>query len=239
MQRCMTLFALLALLPVAFAAKIDAVGTLTDGAGFTVKPADFHLKVTKNGNLITDTCYEVPQPCGGKVTCKKVDAGLCDAISTEGITVVNAGKSESLDITWNNGSFVDVVEGKEIMITPVNAKVKLCFAKESTLDRPWRKFKADVGSNKQCIPKAIDTVKWTEGKKKWTVKSMVPRCKAYLRVFAMNADGKHAYYSDSDIFQINGYDGLEPSITIGAVIMSIISLGTLVAYFGYTIMKQD
>ena len=235
MQRCKTLFALLALLPVAFSVKIDAAVKLTDGDA-EVYPAEIDLKVTKGGNAITPGCEEVAS-CGGKVTCKPVEAGNCGAISSEGITVVNAGKNEKLTITWSTTELV--VNGTTESVMPVDAKLKMCFAKESTADRPWRKFNANVGKNKQCVPKAIDTVKWSVGKKEWTVKSMVPRCKAYLRVFALNAEGVHTHFSDSDIFQVNGYDGLEPSITIGGVIMSIVSLSILIGYFTYTVMKKQ
>jgi len=230
MQRCKTLFALLALLPVAFAAtKIDALNPLTDG-GDTVTPAEFILSVkTKGGEAINPNCTEVGDSCGGKVTCNGLTE--CGKLSSEGITVVSAGKDEGLNITWDTGA----IEGD----MPVDAKLKLCFAKESTADRPWRKFKADVGKNKQCVPKAIDTVKWAKGYKVWTCKSAVPRCKAYIRVFAMDKDGKHTHFSDTDIFQINGYDGLEPGITIGGVIMSIVSLSILIGYFTYSVMKKQ
>jgi len=242
MQRCKTLFALLALLPVAFAAtKADAETDLKDG-DLTVIPADFILSanVTKDGvvgDMIFADCTE--STCSGKVTCNGIQ--LCDKLSTEaseiddktipGITVVPAGKDEGLKITWDPTE----IEG----VMPEKAKLKLCFAKESTADRPWRKFKADVGKNKQCVPKAIDTVKWVDGSKVWTCKSAVPRCKAYIRVFAMDKDGKHTHFSDTDIFQINGYDGLEPGITIGGVIMSIVSLAILIGYFTYTITKKQ
>lgn len=231
MQRCKTLFALLALLPVAFAAtKIDASNALKDGDD-EVKAAEFGLTAVNKETLepINGACVEVGD-CGGKVTCN--GNTLCDKLSTEGITVVSAGKDEGLKITWDTGA----IEGESV--PPVEAKLKLCFAKESTADRPWRKFKADVGKNKQCVKKEIDTVPWTDGSKVWTCKSAVPRCKAYIRVFAMK-DGKHTHFSDTDIFQINGYDGLEPGITIGGVIMSIVSLVILIGYFTYTVMKKQ
>jgi len=234
MQRCKTLFALLALLPVAFAATelhIDAKTPLKDG-DLTVKNATFGLTavIKSNGVAINGACVESEDSgCYGKVTCNGIQ--LCDKLSSEGITVVSAGKDEGLNITWDTGA----IEGD----MPVDAKLKLCFAKESTADRPWRKFKADVGKNKQCVPKAIDTVKWAKGYKVWTCKSAVPRCKAYIRVFAMDKDGKHTHFSDTDIFQINGYDGLEPGITIGGVIMSIVSLSILIGYFTYSVMKKQ
>jgi len=244
MQRCKTLFALLALLPVAFAATelhIDAKTPLKDG-DLTVKNATFGLTavIKSNGVAINGACVESTESgCYGKVTCNGIQ--LCDKLSTEaseiddktipGITVVPAGKDEGLKITWDPTE----IEG----VMPEKAKLKLCFAKESTADRPWRKFKADVGKNKQCVKKEIDTVPWEKGSKVWTCKSAVPRCKAYIRVFAMNKDGKHTHFSDTDIFQINGYDGLEPGITIGGVIMSILSLAILVGYFTYTITKKQ
>lgn len=176
------------------------------------------------------------------VTCQVAGNKEQDDTDKEGIKVFHAGKSEKITVTWPSRE--EAIADANITGVIAMAKVKLCFTKESLIDRPWRKFKDDVEKNKQCVPKAIDTLDWSldsglPNSKTWTIKSMVPRCTAYLRVFALDKDDNYLLYGDTDIFQINGYDGLTPGITIGSIILSIVSIGILGGYFLYTIMKKD
>mmetsp|Transcript_27001 Transcript_27001/g.51076 ORF Transcript_27001/g.51076 Transcript_27001/m.51076 type:complete len:219 (-) Transcript_27001:283-939(-) len=176
----------------------------------------------------------------------KCDLMSCDVKDSpdcaEGLSVFKAGEDplEKLSITFKNGG-----GGDWSKVT--NYQVKACFSDPSISDRPWRKKKDEISKNKQCLKKDIDSADWdspstSEITIHWEVKSSIPKAVYYVRVFAKDADGNHVAYGDSDVtsgfFKVSGYDGLEPGIVAGAVILSVLSWAILIGYFAYTTFFQ-
>jgi hypothetical protein len=171
--------------------------------------------------------------------CLNANPVVCPpGVDTDEITVLAAGVNQGLTIGWPTTGIVTSDGGEPVV--PAKAEVKLCFSLEHIVDRPWRKFKNEVKDNKQCVPKEIDTLDWAVGTKAWTVKSSVPRCIAYITVFAQDKDNNYLAYGQTELFKITGWEGLDSSITIPAVILSVLSLVILVGYFVWLqFLKKD
>jgi len=158
---------------------------------------------------------------------------------TEGMTAYKAGEDPlvKVKVEFKAKHTDTTVEPKLLEVT--KAQVKLCFSNTSKVDRPWRKYKAAIKKDKQCL-KEIKEVAWSydsTGEVMWSVKSPTPKAVYFIRVFGRAEDGTYLMYGDNDgqFVQVDGYDGLEPGIVAGAAVLSILAWAILAGYFIYTI----
>ncbi|KAI3731439.1 hypothetical protein L1987_62627 [Smallanthus sonchifolius] len=119
------------------------------------------------------------------------------------------------------------------------AKVKLCYAPVSQVDRKWRKTNDNLKKDKTCQFTIYDKPyeRNVEGFK-WNIEKDLPTATYFVRSYVYNdADEAIAYGQTTNdkktdnLFKIQGISGRHVSVDIASVCFSVFALLSLVGFF--------
>ncbi|XP_074294654.1 high-affinity nitrate transporter 3.1-like [Silene latifolia] len=120
--------------------------------------------------------------------------------------------------------------------------VKLCYRKESQIDRPWRKTEDELFKDKTCAHDIVTKPYSAPGNNttEYLVMKDVPTGHYFIRAYAVDASGaKVAYGQDKNIdLFVTAITGRHASIDIAAAIFSGFSVISL-AFFFYLEKKKS
>jgi len=162
-----------------------------------------------------------------------------------GVTVTNpaGGKGNlkagegKVTVTWVLNKTGDVDKSKYVG----KVAVKLCYRKESQIDRPWRKTEDELFKDKTCAHEiATKPYSATEDSAEYVVKKDVPTGHYFVRAYVVDASGaKIAYGEDKSVdLSVTAITGRHASIDIAAAIFSAFSVVSL-AFFFYLEKKKS
>ncbi|KAH9616266.1 hypothetical protein KSS87_020772 [Heliosperma pusillum] len=135
-----------------------------------------------------------------------------------------------ITVTWelNTTSAADTTKYSTVAI-------KLCYRKESQIDRPWRKTENELFKDKTCphdITKKNYTATLTSTD--YIVKKEIPTAHYFIRAYVLDAAGKKVAYGqtipDVDL-SITAITGRHASIDIAAAVFSAFSVLSLGFFF--------
>jgi len=122
-----------------------------------------------------------------------------------GLTQVQAGNNSNITVYWRGANTTDGATSSDVLSKVTSVQVKACFSDHSTKDRKWRKHKDEIGKDKQCFKKLVETQKWPTGSNlaqidsyKWTVADNIPKATYFFRVFAYDKYQNTIGYGDSN-----------------------------------------
>ncbi|XP_074298704.1 high-affinity nitrate transporter 3.1-like [Silene latifolia] len=123
----------------------------------------------------------------------------------------------------------------------IKVAVKLCYRKESQIDRPWRKTEDELFKDKTCAHDIATKLYSAPGNTtEYLVKKDVPTGHYFIRAYAVHSTGaKVAYGEDKNIdLIVTAITGRHASIDITAAIFSGFSVISL-AFFFYLEKKSS
>ncbi|KAK9757223.1 hypothetical protein RND81_01G149400 [Saponaria officinalis] len=172
--------------------------------------------------------------CCAEIKLSELPITVSVGVTPSGKVNLKAGEG-NITVTWAlNQTSADTSKYSKVSL-------KLCFNKESQIDRPWRKTEDELFKDKTC---QFDVVKKdysaTGNSASYVVKKDIPTGHYFVRAYVLNAAGDKIAYGQTegvDLF-ITAISGRHVSIDIAAAVFSAFSVLSL-AFFFYMEKKKS
>ncbi|KAL9239172.1 hypothetical protein vseg_013518 [Gypsophila vaccaria] len=173
--------------------------------------------------------------CVDETKLSQLPVTLSVAVTPAGKVDLAAGEG-NITVTWalSQTSSADTSTYSKVVL-------KLCYKKESQIDRPWRKTEDELFKDKTC---SHDVAKKdyiaTGNSVQYVVKKDVPTAHYFIRAYVLDSAGKKiAYGQTQDVdLSITAITGRHVSIDIAAAVFSAFSVLSL-AFFFYLEKKKS
>ncbi|KAG5230232.1 high-affinity nitrate transporter [Salix suchowensis] len=176
-------------------------------------------------------------PCYGTVLFSSLQRTLEVTASPTSQQVLKAGV-DKITVTW--GVNQTLPAGTDSSYKTI--KVKLCYARISQVDRPWRKtvdlLKKDRTCQHKVAARPYNPANRTSQSLDWTVARDVPTATYFIRAYAYDADDKEVAFGQTtdankttNLFQVQAISGRHATIDICSICFSVFSVVSLFGFF--------
>ncbi|KAB5525048.1 hypothetical protein DKX38_022797 [Salix brachista] len=176
-------------------------------------------------------------PCYGTVLFSSLQRTLVVTASPTSQQVLKAGV-DKITVTW--GLNQTLPAGTDSSYKTI--RVKLCYARISQVDRPWRKTVDLLKKDKTCQHKVAarpySPANRTTQSLDWTVERDVPTATYFIRAYAYDADDKEVAFGQTtdantttDLFQVQAISGRHATMDICSICFSVFSVVSLFGFF--------